>query len=438
MTTLQEFPSQFSDRHNYACSDIWINEIHLILDFDGKLDQERLRTALRLLLDAEPLLGCRFVKHWLKPSWKRLPEDELDSATLLEIVDVNESSKHDESDQFFRNVINLTHGPQIKSLLLCSQHNDQLILKIQHLTCDAGGLKSLVNLLFDIYGKLGEHPAYTPVTNTGSRSLHQVYGRFAYLDLLRIAVRGMKEVLMLSFPAQCITYPANRNQDGKLCYVLKRFSAERVVTIKEYARQHGVTINDLFACALLRAMVKQLGVKNTGWLRLVGTVDLRRYLRGGKTEGLCQMSGAYAITIPVGHCHQDCDTLSIITEKMDDYKQHDIGLGFFLIYWLSTRLYPFFLFNRGGRVFTKMGQWLDNISLGFTNLGVIDIQTHHCPSLHVVSAEMLCPGVVPPNFICALSGFKGMLTLNAGVFDSSIPKEKIEELFTLVEQELPK
>ncbi len=46
---------------------------------------------------------------------------------------------------------------------------------------------------------------------------------------------------------------------------------------------------------------------------------------------------------------------------------------------------------------------------------------------------MTCPGSKPP-----LSGFNGTFTLNAGVYyDSSIPKEKIEELFDLVDQELP-
>jgi hypothetical protein len=38
MNNLSRYPSQFSERHNYAGSEIWINEIHVILKFDGKLD----------------------------------------------------------------------------------------------------------------------------------------------------------------------------------------------------------------------------------------------------------------------------------------------------------------------------------------------------------------------------------------------------------------
>lgn len=101
MDTLLQYPSQFSDRHNYTGSELWINEIHLILKFDGKLDQSRLKKSLRLLIDAEPLLGACFVEHWIKPYWKRLSEHELNSATLLNVVETaDESTIEDQSDLF--------------------------------------------------------------------------------------------------------------------------------------------------------------------------------------------------------------------------------------------------------------------------------------------------------------------------------------------------
>lgn len=437
MNNLSKYPSQFSDRHNYTGSELWINELHLILKFDGKLDQNRLKKSLRLLIDAEPLLGSCFVKHWLKPYWKRLPEHELNSATLLDVVDAaDESTKKDQSDIFFRNHIDLTKGPQIKALLISGEKIDRLILKIQHLMCDAGGFKSLLNLFSDIYSKLGDNPEYTPATNTGSRSLCQIYSRFSFKDLLRIFWQGCIQLSIFSFPSKVEKYSSNWNRTGKLCYVFKRFPKERFLKIKHYAQQKGVTINDLFTCALLRAMVKQLNLNNRGWLRLAGTVDLRRYLPGQKAEALCQASSAYAIKIKTEQCNKHDDTLAIVKKQMDHYKKNFIGLGLLLIYWISTKPYPFFFFNRAGRLISKIGKWIGTTSLGFTNLGLIDNKTNNFGSIPLLSAEMTSPGSIPPMFICALSSFNETLTLNAGIFETSIPKEKIEELFDLVDQEL--
>ncbi len=434
---MSKYPSQFSDRHNYSFSEMWINEIHLILSFDGKLDQNRLRKSLRLLLDAEPLLGSCFIKHWLNPFWERLPEHELDSAVLLEIVDATDESEIEKlSDIFFRDLIDLTKGPQIKALLLCDQERDRLILKIQHLMCDAGGFKELLNLLSDIYTKLGDLPEIRPSINNGSRSLHQIYSRFSIKALFRIFWHGCVQFSPFLFLPKVTKYSSSWNKDGTFGYVFKRFPKERFLEIKNYARQKGVTINDLFACSLLRAMAKQLNVNNRGWLRLVGTVDLRRYLPGRKTDGLCQVSSLYTINIKASQCTTQDKTLAAVKKQMDHFKRNFIGLGLFLVYWIITKPYPFSIFNWGMRLGTKVGKWIGTSSLGFTNLGLIDNSTNNFGPRNLLSAEMTCPGSVPPAFLCALSGFGETLTLNAGIYNSSIPKNSIKELFDLVDQEL--
>ncbi len=170
---------------------------------------------------------------------------------------------------------------------------------------------------------------------------------------------------------------------------------------------------------------------------MLGTVDLRKYLPERKTEGLCQVSGAYVLNIKAEQCNKDKDTLKIIKKQMDTYKMNFIGLGFLLIFWFNTRPPPFFLLMRIVPLFFRVGQWIGSTSIGFTNLGLIDVDTGSFNSIRLLSAEMTCPGSKPPMFLCALSGFNGTLTLNAGIYDSSIPKEKIEELFDLVDQELP-
>ena len=439
MDYLLKYPSQFSDRHNYSGSELWINEIHLILEFEGKLNQPRLRKSLRLLIDAEPLLGSCFVKHWLKPYWQRLSEHELNSAVLLDVVNGTDAAATEElSDIFFGDHIDLMKGPQIRALLISGKETDCMILKIHHLMCDAGGFKEVLNLLSDIYTKLGDHPEYTPPINSGSRSLSQIYNRFSFKDLVRILYHGCVQSSALLFPPKVEKYASKWSRVGKLGYVFKRFPKERFLQIKFYAQQKGVTINDLFACALLRAMVKQQNLSHRGWLRLMGTVDLRRYLPGRKTDALCQVSSGYVVNIKTDQCNRRDTTLAIVKKQMDHYKKNFIGLGPLLVYWLSTKPCPFFFFNWTGCLGTIIAKWIGTISIGFTNLGLIDNRTNDFGPVSLLSAEMTCPGSIPPLFLCALSGFGETLTLNSGVFDSSIPKKSIQELFDLVEQEMTK
>ncbi len=50
--------------------------IQMELELDHRLDDERLARAVELTFDAEPVLGCRFVKHPKMPYWERLKPDE--------------------------------------------------------------------------------------------------------------------------------------------------------------------------------------------------------------------------------------------------------------------------------------------------------------------------------------------------------------------------
>ena len=81
----ERFTVRFSDLINYFGADAYVPEIHLIVDFDNKINQKQMQKALRLLLDAEPVLGCRLVEHWRKAYWERLSDQTLTKSNLLEI-----------------------------------------------------------------------------------------------------------------------------------------------------------------------------------------------------------------------------------------------------------------------------------------------------------------------------------------------------------------
>ena len=46
------------------------------VSFDGRMDETRLQRAVRLLLDAEPVLGCRLDAEAVPPVWRRIEGPE--------------------------------------------------------------------------------------------------------------------------------------------------------------------------------------------------------------------------------------------------------------------------------------------------------------------------------------------------------------------------
>lgn len=78
MNTKAEIPAtlpvEFVDRTVYVGGELGFYRAQLggVVLFDGRLDEARLGRALRHLLDAEPVLGCRLVANAVPPVWQRL------------------------------------------------------------------------------------------------------------------------------------------------------------------------------------------------------------------------------------------------------------------------------------------------------------------------------------------------------------------------------
>ncbi len=63
-------PAVFLDTVQYTISRIFVLQIHLVLQFEGQIDAHCLKRALRLVMDREPVLGCRFKTHLLRARWQ--------------------------------------------------------------------------------------------------------------------------------------------------------------------------------------------------------------------------------------------------------------------------------------------------------------------------------------------------------------------------------
>ena len=188
---------------------------------------------------------------------------------------------------------------------------------------------------------------------------------------------------------------------------------------------------------MLRAMVRQIGWDGNRRLTLAGTVDLRRYLPGRRTEALCQVSGIYFVKIDKSLGKNFSESLAIVKKDLEYNKSNYFGLGIILVSGLIWLPFPYIMTRNLNRIIWMRSYRKGTVGPGFTNLGPIDNQVHDFGDAELVSACMTTPGSCPPFFFLGMSGYRGTLTLSSGIYESAISKNAVEELFDLVDRELP-
>ena len=426
----EHLPTVVNDRAQLSWQELGVGEmmISMEMEFDAALDEKRLARAFDLLLDAQPVLGCRIQPHPKKPYWVRLPKDERGNFFTV----------RDDSDfEKFRNepYPHLT-GPQVVACLRRTGEGDRLLVKVSHIVCDAGGVKELVADAVSIYNRLATEPDYMPVPNiTGSRGWDQVFRLLPWrafplfcLDLLGVIRRNT--MLLASH-----TLPLPACPLAPMGYLIRHIPADRTARIAEYGRTNNATINDMLVTAFIRAMAAGPSWDGRSHLRLTITVDLRRWNLGtARAEGICNLS---AFEFPSLERDPGVDFLSAlkrISAFFQYRKTRRFGLPFapfiFLFSLLSfTSLKKFF------GLWIRKGADSHNNQSAFTNMGPIKPEEVTFNGARPARAWLLAPPATPPWLAAGVSGYDGTLTLSAGTAESLLPM--IEPFFDKILAGLP-
>jgi NRPS condensation-like uncharacterized protein len=422
----RRFRARTADQGMDILSTFFVPRIHMLIDFEGPLDRDRLAAALRLCLEAEPVLGCRFVPRWIRPYWERLAPDELDPARLVQTgPDV---------DAFLAGDFDERQGPQLRALLA---PGDRLVLKVNHQAADAGGVKELGYLLAGMYRRLKDDPGYKPTPNLGSRSLRQVYRRFIPRRLFGLLGRVFRELWGNLRPYRSLSSPSGAEKTGAPVYIFKHFSKQRLDALRSRVAEYDATLNDLMVTAMLRALAEQTGWNQESALRLAGTVDLRRYLPGQSGQAICNLSSFYFVNLGRDLGARFTDTLVRVKQHIDRLKTDYFGLSFVFGGYLSSLPYPFALAKILLRKFFRRLQRTGNMPPAMTNMGIIDDEKLDFGSPRVAAAMLATPANQPPTLASGLTGFRDSLSFSVGFYESAIPRTRIKALFDLLDRNLP-
>ncbi len=403
--------------------------IQLDMEFSQQLDSERLANAVNLTLDAEPVLGCKFVENWRKPYWERLSRDKLNVFDVVHTEAELEVFKLSPIDEYDR--------PQVSVRLWNTPAKSRLLIKVSHYASDAAGVKDVARIISSIYARLADDPNYRPNTNlNGSRSARQVLKsvpKGKYLSLFR---QFMSDTRACEIPKGTQTLLFKDGESVPLVYVNRTLLSDHVSVLVEYGHKYGSTLNDILLAAFFRALVAISNWDGQNQLRVTATLDLRNHIPEWYAESVANLSlgiiGWPSLGTDIGNDFPS--TLERVSRITKQRKQNYLGietlLGSLLLLNTPPHSWSAKILKQRFDKLTKQG----NAPICLTNMGSIDptVVTFDTKPL---SARLLPPINYPPSFAVGVSGYDGTLTLSSGI--ASINKDITDQFLDAMVSELP-
>lgn len=428
-------PADAHDMCNYVAKYHMANfQIQAIMKLDGQLDFDKLVKAVRLSIDSEPVLGCRFIKLD-SPYWK--PFDHIDQINLCSL---EEADHPDEAIQrFLQSPLNMDKDPVVKVKLIRSENHDTLGLKINHACCDAAGAREYILLLADIYSRIctGEDD-FIPEPSIRSKKDHEkLLSAFSEKN----SGKSWSTMNQISFPTW--KFPWKNMKIGSTRFVFSRLPYGHLDVMKSYGKARNATVNDLILTAVYRAMFKLSKPPYGSPMDIPVTIDLRKYLPDHKAEAIRNLSGGIVMRLARKASEPFEGTLTRVmslTKKMREghpskenllWAEQIEKMNFYQIcaYFKTTSrfidmlsLNPFYV--------------VDKCSPILSNFGYISKSLIKFGDITVADAYIAPPIVRPPGIILVASTYNGILTLGAGYYKPSVRKSDMERLLNKIRDEL--
>lgn len=421
-----EIPTSGQDWANhiagYNTSD---TQIKMVLEFENRLDIDCIIRAVRLSIDAEPVLGCSFEEHSQNPSWKRLVNIDEVNWCVLQHAESKEKSIND----FLKENSKLENRQVQVKVLRCSE-SDVLCVTLNHSCSDAGGAKDYLYLLSDIYSSLCHNKDYRPKPNIkAKRDAGYVFKELGITDLRKV----WNPQLGTSRPTWA--FPYHKGSPQELNFAIRRFDAKRFKELVSFAREKSATINDLLLTAFYRALFDMILPNPLEPMEVTVTVDLRRYLPSKKAETICNLSGAINTRVSRVEGETFLSTLDRVSEIMKSFKSNTPGIhnaaAMELMRGMNYSDVAMFMKN-AAKAAADSGK---NSPL-FSNLGVMAEYPFKFGDNHVKDLYLVSPAAYSPGFIFSFSTYNNVITLSVSYYEPTTRKENVEKFLDIIQNEL--
>ncbi len=429
-------PADAHDMCNYVAKYHMANfQIQTIMRLDGRLDFNKLVEAVRLSIDSEPVLGCRFIKLD-SPYWR--PFDDIDHINLCSI---EETDNPDEAIQrFLQSPLDMDKDPVVKIKLIRSEY-DTLGIKINHACCDAAGAREYILLLSDIYSRIsnGEDVFILKPSIRSKKDHEKLLSAFSEKN----SGKPWSTRKQIAFPTW--NFPWKNMKIGSTRFVFSSLPYGHFDVMKSYGKARNATVNDLILTAVYRAMFEISKPPYGLPMDIPVTIDLRKYLPDHKAEAIRNLSGGIVMRLARKAGEPFEDTLSRVMSLTKIMKEGHPSkenllraeriekMNFYQIcaYFKTTSQFIDMLSHNPFYVVGKCSPILSNF--GYISKSLIEFGDK------VVTDAYIAPPIVrPPGIILVASTYNGIITLGAGYYKPSVRKADMERLINKIRDELVK
>lgn len=425
---IQTSPVEFFDLVQFFLKDYNDHQLRCVIYLKNELNIEYIKKAVLLSMDVFPILKSRFI------SGKNPHYEYIDSLGDDIVTYVQSDFIEQELNKFITTKIDELKGPQIMVRVIRNKSKDIVSVVINHMIGDASGFEEYLYLLSSIYTNLKKDSDYRPVCIDTSRSLTQIYKKFNIIDRLKMIFMPYFMSNNKNTNDDKLIFPFSNENDTIPFIVTYRLESNRFLKLKEYSKMHNVTINDTVLAGFIRALCNILNVKD----RVVSVpcpIDLRKYIPGGKIEGLCNFSPAVICNIGPDIGKNFDETVLKVKSEMDKKKSlfPFPGLNMIVKIDIIFKLLPYILLKK---LFKRVFR---NTTITMTNMGIIDKNKLMFDDAEIKDAFITSSirYKCPPSFQMAVSTFNDCMTFSISLYGSESDKSKINEFFNTFNNEIP-
>ena len=433
----KRFPVELEDKILFWMNNSQDSQLHLIINLNGLVDHSILQNAVRLAIDIEPVMGCRFVVRHCVPYWERL--DNLDNIEHVYLVETNEPEN--ELFRFLGDVwVETTLGPQIKVWVIRSD-KDIICIKVSHVAMDAAAIKDLAYLLASTYNVLIRNPSYTPETVLKkSRSFSQVSKYFSTLDKFKMVRRSVRDFVSYAIPFKLPNARKINKKPSHRCLIIKTFDSGMFNAVKEFGKRNNATVNDIMVALFIKSFNEIVNPDPKAIRRLVITCDLRRYIPSGKAEALCNLSGFVYINAGKNRMSSLKDLICAVRNQMNMLKNDCIGMGNIPVSMAVFKTMPFlwalWIHDKISDFIKKQTMSTGSVAPVFTNTGIIEHDRIVFNDVKPENAHINAIYSYPPVLSVSLNGFRDSLTLTSGFCSNTVDNTMVQLMFERIEQNI--
>ena len=354
----ERIPAEMFDKMQYILRNYYDGTMHSVFYYDTTLDEEILKKALAYVVANFKIYHSTFRKSLIRSYWEvneNYTEDNY--FTFIETDDLETAER-----EFITQQTDEKDVCQIHVALIRCKGKDTLCYLINHMVSDGGDLRYIYLTIATLYNEYLEKGVFETKLKDGTRSNLQVYDAMSEED--KKAAMNLKS--NVSSVKNVAKFPYTKSLKTDKNMIIKEYlPSEEFLAIKAKGKEKNASINDVFTAAYVRAIYSMCGLKESDEVNMSCMVDLRRYIPGGQTVGITNMTGYMPCsTANIGKTMED--TLKVVCESNNKQK-NDKFMGLYSIPLLNL---AFDVFPDGLASFCiKLGY--KNPIFGMSNIGII-------------------------------------------------------------------